>query len=304
MATPAKKMLRPEGWRAPDPASPPLAPLPPTQPPGLLQVPRRNRRVYPLSFLISAALHVLAVIVYPHLVEQGGAPSAPTLPIGTPRPEGIEVVVIREVPDAPAAEPVTRTPTAPAVERAPRAPTVLPASPDAAPGAGAAPAAADPGADVPGVGTGGSPAERLRPGIPDLRLWTIDPKFTRLTDEQIVKLELLWTIIDMNASAAAAAAAARALSDWTYTDEQGKRWGVADGKVYLGDLVLPFPFSFGAPPNSEAAKRSWIDAEIDRAAGSAAARANLDQRIKAIRQRLEQERSRLRNDSTRVPPKP
>jgi hypothetical protein len=144
----------------------------------------------------------------------------------------------------------------------------------------------------------------LRPGIPDLRLWTLDPKFTELTSEQIVKLELLWTILDMNASAAAAAAAARALSDWTYTDEDGKRWGIADGKVYLGDLVLPFPFAFGAPAGSDAANRAWIDAEIDRAAGSAAARENLNQRIKAIRERLEQERRRMRGDSVRVPPQP
>jgi hypothetical protein len=144
--------------------------------------------------------------------------------------------------------------------------------------------------------------ERLRPGTPDLRLWTIDPRLTQLNADQIIKLELLWMIIDANASAAAAAAAARALSDWTYTDEQGKRWGFADGKVYLGDLVIPFPFSFGAPPNSDAAHRAWVDREIDRAAGAAAARASLNERIKAIRARVDEERRRLRNDSTRTPP--
>jgi hypothetical protein len=132
----------------------------------------------------------------------------------------------------------------------------------------------------------------------------LDERTTQLTQEQIMKLELLWTIMDMGATAAEAAEAARRLNDWTFTDSSGKRWGFADGKVYLGDLVLPFPFSFSSPPNPGAPDRAWIDAEIERAAGSAAARENMKERIKAIRERLEQERRRIRNDSTKVPPKP
>jgi hypothetical protein len=309
MATPAKKMDRSERWRAPDP--PPATPLHPVGPsePTLLQPPRRHRRIYLLSFLVSAALHVLAVLVYPLLVERGGAPPRPGAPVGTPRPQGTEVVVIREVPDAPTAEPEPAASPARQPESVPPPVTAPPVSAGpptgaAEPGAAGAAAVGAAGAAEPSGAGGARPAERLRPGLPDLRLWTMDPQFTRLTEEQIVKLELLWTIIDMNASAAAAAAAARALTDWTYTDEAGKRWGFADGKVYLGDVVLPFPFAFGAPPNSAAAERAWIDAEIDRAAGSAAARANLNQRIKAIRERLEQERRRIRADSVRTPPKP
>jgi hypothetical protein len=98
-------------------------------------------------------------------------------------------------------------------------------------------------------------------------------------------LQLLWTILDMNDSAAVAAA--RSAIDWTFTDEDGGRWGVSQGGIHLGDITIPFPFSFGAAPGSEAARRAWMDAEIDRAAGSAAARENLDERIRAIRERLD-----------------
>jgi hypothetical protein len=42
--------------------------------------------------------------------------------------------------------------------------------------------------------------------------------------------------------------AERALTDWTFTDEAGKRWGVSDGRVYLGDFSLPLPFEFGVNP--------------------------------------------------------
>jgi hypothetical protein len=268
-------------------------PLPPSEPP--LRVPRRERTVYLAAFLISAALHLLVVLLYPLMVGQdGGAAYQPTT-VAPPRPQGMEVVVIREIVGEPAAaEPEPRPPEA----RPPDAPQRPQARAPAAP-------PAQPVVPAPGAVRTAPPrsaVDRLRPGAPDLRLWTIDPRLTQLNADQIIKLELLWMIIDANASAAAAAAAARALSDWTYTDEQGKRWGFADGKVYLGDLVIPFPFSFGAPPNSDAAHRAWVDREIDRAAGAAAARASLNERIKAIRARVDEERRRLRNDSTRTPP--
>jgi hypothetical protein len=246
----------------------------------------------------SAVLHLLAVLLYPLLVQRSGLPTGPPLPAIAPAPQGIQVVRIREVADA--AEPAGPEPR-PAPEPTPTRPPAEPGA-DAPPDTPRTPApAADP-ATPPGL----SAAERLRPRVTDPRLWSLDPDRAALSREQIAQLELLWSVLALNDSAAAEAARSRALTDWTFTDADGKRWGVADGKIYLGDLAIPFPFAFGGPliPGSPAAQRSWMDAEIDRAWGAAAARANMDERIRAIRQRLDRERERRRQqtDSTGARP--
>jgi hypothetical protein len=138
----------------------------------------------------------------------------------------------------------------------------------------------------------------------DARLWTMAPEAARFTPAQLEQLRVLWAILDMNDSLAAAEATARRMTDWTFTDASGGKWGISEGKIHLGDVTLPLPM-FGAPAGSEAAERSWVDREIARGAAAAAARANMNERIKAIRERIDRarrERERaLPPDTTRRP---
>jgi hypothetical protein len=247
------------------------------------------------AFGASAVIHLLAVLVYPLLLPRQGLPPGPITPQVAPRAQGIEVIRLREVAEAPGPEPLPGR-TAPAVQPPVAQPAVEPA-PDP-------PAGVEPPADPSPAPDPRSAAERLRPNVTDPRLWSLDPNATALTLEQLLELELIWAVLELNDSASAAAAAARALTDWTFTDSSGKRWGVSEGKLFLGDFAIPVPFGFGSPlsPGSAAARRAWVDGEIDRAAGSAAARANMSERIRAIRERADRERTRLRNDSTAAPP--
>ena len=211
------------------------------------------------------------------------------LPAEEPAPLA-EVAAAR--PDPPVA-PTPRVPLGPSPAAPGQAPAA--ASPETAAGGG--------GGEEPSPGDGPTVAERLGPGEVDARLWILDPEVAALSDEQLTELALLWEIFESADSAAAAEAAARALKEWTFTDSNGKKWGVSDGKLHLGDLTLPLPFAFGAPAGSDAARRAWEDAEIARAAGSAAARANMKERIEAIRRRRDLERlNQSRPDSVPAGP--
>ncbi len=87
--------------------------------------------------------------------------------------------------------------------------------------------------------------------------------------------------------------------DLTYTDDEGKKWGVSPGKIHLGDLTLPMPFGFSAPPGSmeEIQGRLWEWDVINRGASSAAARRTWREADEAIRRRKEAAR---RPDTTRI----
>jgi hypothetical protein len=104
----------------------------------------------------------------------------------------------------------------------------------------------------------------------------------------------------MEDSAAAVALASRPFRDWTYVDDQGRRWGVADGTIYLGGLLPPIPFGFAPPPNSFAARRMAEDAAIASQAARQQTRQTLRDRAAEIRRRRDAERARARGDTTRV----
>jgi hypothetical protein len=240
------------------------------------------------ALLASAVVHLFLVVLYSRM---GGGPG--TFVSGPPAPAnasvGIEVIRLVEVagdlpqPEEPASAPERAAP--------------VPAAPSVA-GPAAPPSTAPP--DVPPAGVPGLPpvAERLRPGEADERLWRIDEDLTVLSDQELARLLLIWTIEEMGDSALAAEARARAGTDWTYTDDEGKRWGISQGRLHLGDLTIPLPFFFSAPPGSDAARRAWEDAEIARGAAAAVARSNMQDRIRAIRER----RDREREEATRTRP--
>ena len=107
-------------------------------------------------------------------------------------------------------------------------------------------------------------AERIRARNLDPRLWVVPPELTDLTPEELMRLRLMWAFEEVSDSALAAEIVAQAGRDWTYTDGEGRRWGISEGQIHLGDVTIPLPFAFSPAPNSAAARRAWEDAEIAR----------------------------------------
>ena len=145
-------------------------------------------------------------------------------------------------------------------------------------------------------------AELLRPRLTDARLWRpIDPRLTDLSLEQREELALRGRIADFIDSLEAAQAAEARLTDWTFTDSDGKRWGVADGKIYLGDVVLPGTHLFGVPvgKRDEVAQRQWQWDEILRQGARYDVEEAWKARQEAIRERRDRERAEAQPDTTR-----
>jgi len=177
--------------------------------------------------------------------------------------------------------------------------------------AGPVDSAAPPGAATPGQRGAGVPvpnngrgalgftaAERLRPGYNDRRLWLALPEeIVRLSGQQLAQLELDMAIEVIADSMMVLAEAGRRATDWTYTDDQGRRWGVSPGQIHLGGITIPLPFGFSAPPSAEGARRAWQDADVALQAGRATATATLKGRAKEIRRRRDEERAKERGDT-------
>lgn len=238
-------------------------------------------RVLLLSLLASVALHALAVVVYTLLVGQPG-PGAATPPPAGPavRPQGVEVVQLTESPEAP--RPELEEPEEPEAEPETPVPEPEPGPVISEPG----PEAAEPAAPL------RSAAERLRPPESgDARIWRpVAPSLTELTDEQRARIRVYARLEELADSLLGEEERARAARDWTYRDDQGNRWGVADGKIYLGDVSIPFPFSFSAPPTAEAGQLQWEWSDARRGAQNAFVDESREERAEAIRERMDAER--------------
>jgi hypothetical protein len=166
---------------------------------------------------ISAAVHVLALLLYPSLVQRSTTAPVPfSLPSSGGTAPGMTVITVVTVED----EALVERPEEPDVIEAIEEPAAVPGSPDLG--------------GVPGQGLvapGPTAAERLRPRLRDARLWKpLDPELNELTLEQRLELELATRITQINDSLDAVAEAERALTDWTYTDSEGKRWGSRPGR--------------------------------------------------------------------------
>lgn len=240
----------------------------------------RGRRVTVVAFLVSAVIHALAVAIYPLLVGPGPRDAVSPNPEDLALP-GLEVVEIAEI------SPPELTPPEPVRE-------LLETADPEEPGAVEVAEETEPTPEPigPPDRRALTPAEELRPRRGDPRLTAPLPEeIVAVNKEWVAQLQIVWALEELNDSAAAAVAAAAAGRTWTYTDDEGKTWGISPGKIHLGDVTLPLPFSFSAPPGSEAARQSWEDAEILRAAIEAVARETLEERARAIRERKDRERA-------------
>lgn len=248
------------------------------------------RKAFWISLGVSTVVHVLAVVLYsnlsigaPYWAPWEGATGEPLSPEGTelvnlealPEEEVPEVMPPEEEPEPQVAEP-TPSPGPPGADEA--SPT----------------REAPPGPPAP------TAAQRLRPRAGDLRLWApVDPEFTRLSREDLMRILLSAELEDAADSMALAQELAERMTDWTYTDDDGGRWGVSPGKLHLGDITLPLPFGFGAPPmvREQNANRIWAWEDIQRGAASKGVRDYWKERAEAIRARRDAER---RPDTTGI----
>lgn len=138
----------------------------------------------------------------------------------------------------------------------------------------------------------------------DARLWReAMPELFELTDAERMQLELAGRLEEWTDSVAEVVAAELALTDWTTTDDQGRRWGISPGQLHLGDITLPLPFYFSGNSwqREQASRRAWEDQDILNGANAQALRSSWRERAEAIRRR--QDRNRDENveavDTTR-----
>ena len=237
---------------------------------------RRGRGPLVVGLALSALAHVLAVVVYSFSTAPFDNPARPALPLPAEASDGIEVVRILELDGPPPGEPIDPTEIA-----APEQPQVVPEVPSFED-------------EFPRFPEGyRSAAERLRAGPVSPRLWrALDAEPIEPTPEEALELRLLAAIEEMNDSAAAQAERERAALDWTHTDGDGGKWGVTPGRLHLGDITIPLPFGFGPPPdyNGDRAEAAFRFSDIDRAAGSLAARQSWRERAEVMRRRREARR--------------
>lgn len=147
-------------------------------------------------------------------------------------------------------------------------------------------------------------AERLRPRVGDWRLWVLPPlterDLTPAEREAELRGRLYADIEAYNDSVAAEAARAAEAMDWT-VGEEGNRWGLSPGKIHLGPITLPLPINLGAHPAVQrelGAERAEWEA-IRRQAGQGVLDEAFEERVKAIRERKEQEQAEQDSSSAR-----
>lgn len=246
-----------------------------------------SRRIRLLATAVTVVVHVVVIALYTSFSD-ALRPDDATLPLSTDTDseQGLEVIRLLELDEDPEleapAEPeeLTDVEIADADARAPRI-------------------------EGPVVGEllrpGPTAAERLRPRLRDPRLWARVPaEFFELTLEEREEIVLAGRIREWYDSLAAAGEAERRMTDWTYTDEDGGRWGFADGKIYLGDVALPFPMAFGPSTGNrdEANYRMWEFEEIERQSQRYLIEQTWQERAAAIRARRDKERAAAQPDTT------
>lgn len=243
-----------------------------------------SRRTRLLAAAVSVVVHLIAILAYTSVVDSLRPEQATfPMPSDTDTEQGLEVIRLLELDE----EPELEAPDEPQELR-----DVEVAEADARP----------PRIPGPMVGElvplGPTAAERLRPNLTDPRLWAaLPPEFYELTLEEREELLLSQRIVEWYDSLATARAAEGRLTDWTFRDSNGGRWGVADGRIYLGDTDLPLPFEFGIPVGrrAEASYRMWEFGEMERQSQRYLIEQTWKERAAAIRARRDRERAAARD---------
>lgn len=246
-----------------------------------------SRRVRVVAIAASIAVHLLAIVLYTSFFDSL-SPDAAVFPVPTDgqAEQGIEVIRLVDIDEDAEAQ----TPDQPEELE-----EVQVAEADAR----------TPVLDDPLVGEivrpGPTAAERLHPNLTDSRLWARLPdEYYELTLEEREEIMLAGRIAEWYDSLSAAQAAEDRLTDWTFRDGEGGRWGVADGRIYLGGMDLPLPLAFGTPVGKRDVVnyRLWEFDEIERQSRRYLIEQTWRERAAAIRARRDRERGVTPPDTT------
>lgn len=255
---------------------------------------RGQRRAIAWGLGVSALFHVVLVLLYPGLGERLPEVRVTPSPVPTDLPmAGIEIVTMRDDEEEPTPEDEAPPPEIvvdlpdPAEEPSPLAlPTpTAPALPQP-PSDAARPTERD--------DRQRAAAELLRPQMGDPRLWApLDRSILDLSDEERAEIYLRGMIRDWNDSVAVAVALSGEATDWTYTDAEGRRWGLSPGRLHLGDFSVPLPLSFQLPQarRNDQMVRNWEIADILRGVASVEVRQSWAERAREIRERMDADRA-------------
>jgi hypothetical protein len=241
---------------------------------------RAHRRALSVGIGVSAALHLVVILVYSVVMTQWNPPATP-LGVDSRSQTSNEMRVVQvveiELPNLTVEPPEEPDDTPEARLEIPEVgpPILDPVELDAPPGRPRA-------------------AEVLRVRAADARLWRpAMPEAFRLTEAQRMQLQLEGRLEEWADSVALALDAEYALTDWTRTDDQGRRWGISPGQIHLGGITLPLPFYFGGNSiqREQAARRAWEDQDILNGANAQIVRSSWRERAEAIRRRADRNRN-------------
>lgn len=265
-------------------------------PPGPATTLRDRRRAFSrllrYGLAISAVLHLLLLFLYqPFRGIPGGSTLPPSGEPSTPVESGVQLMALRELP---AGAEAPEAPVEPLDEEEPEEEPELPRPPssDRLPGQGPPGAVGDPAEAPPQAEPARrSAAELLRPGALDPALFG-EMELPPLSEEERYRLQLAGRLEAWEDSVRTEMERAARATDWTYTDEEGNRWGISPGRIHLGKFSLPLPVGFATPPGlrDEIQRRGWESAEIRRGAIEQDLFETQQERIREIRARREAER--------------
>ena len=249
-----------------------------------------SSRVWWVCFTASVAIHLLAVAIYPFFGNTVDIEAISfTFPNISGRAEGIQVLRLVEVAD-------------PIASERPDDPEEIDEVDDPEPPMTPVPIEGTPDPEL--VRPPPSGAELLRPNLSNPILWeALSAGVLNITLEQREQLLIASALARWSDSAATSLAAEAATTDWTYTDDDGKRWGVSPGKIHLGDITLPLPFGFGTAvgKREEVNARLWQWDELYRQGVRAEVNESWRDRAEAIRRRRDTERTAVQPDTSSVP---
>jgi hypothetical protein len=149
--------------------------------------------------------------------------------------------------------------------------------------------------------------ERLRYRMGSVEVWRPreQPRGELMTPEEVVRSRVAAELQQFNDSVAAEAAAQARARDWTFTDSQGRRWGVTPNRIYInGDSVsIPAQIEFSPHPMVAREQRARIQdwTQIQMQAARVETQEVINERIRLIRERAEQERARNGGGATAQP---
>jgi hypothetical protein len=229
------------GLASPPRAAPPRvhkpAPRPPEAPRKLERSPPAFGKILGWSLGASLLVHLLFLLLSPlfigfHLPAGGAISASPD----SPQAFGLEMVIPIPSENAPENPPVEEREEEPPPVTRPVTPQFrAPVTPS---GGGAQ---TPPSETQPPPGSGASVSEALRPGYRDSRLYVEPDRFPELRKTQHERyMEHLQARIDaVNDSMGVAAARERRTSDWVYTDDEGRSWGLSPDGLHLGGITVP-----------------------------------------------------------------